>query len=133
MSSFSTRRNNREKIVLSLLILSIIFISHLSYADDIENTLRDKWTSMINHLKKGDIQNALNLISPHERAKYEKMFNALGTNLKIIVSTQIEFNVVEITDYEAKFELVTKEGGTIYSYEVTFLRDQDGKWWIYEF
>ncbi|MDP3298313.1 MAG: hypothetical protein Q8N09_12140 [Thermodesulfovibrionia bacterium] len=126
-------RSNREKIVLGLLILSIIFPLYLSYADNIENTLSDKWTSMINYLKKGDTQNALRLIHPDKRAEYEAMFKALGTNLKIIVSTQIEFNVREITNYDAKFELVTNEGGTTYSYEVTFLRDQDGKWWIYEF
>ena len=132
MSSFSTK-NNMGKIILSLLILSIISPLCLSHADNIENTLRNKWASMINYLKKGNEEDALRLIHPDKRAEYEAMFKALGTNLKIIVSTQIEFNVVEITNYDAKFELVTDEGGTTYSYEVTFLRDQNGKWWIYEF
>lgn len=132
MFLFSTR-NNMEKIVLGLLILSIIFISHLSYAADIEKTLRDKWSSMIDFLKKDDTQNALRLIHPRNRAKYEEMFKALGVNLKFIVSTQIKFNVVEITNYNAKFELATNEGEINYSYEVTFLQDQNGKWWIYEF
>ncbi len=126
-------RNNKEKVILGLLLFSIIFSLHLSYADNIENTLKDKWNSMINYLKKGDTQDALRLIHPDKRAEYEAVFKALGTNLKIIVSTQVEFNVVELTNYDATFELVTNEGGTTYSYDVTFLRDQNGKWWIYEF
>ncbi len=88
---------------------------------------------MTNFLKKGDTQNALRLIFPARRVTYKVMFTALGPKLPAITSTQVDFEVLEIREDTAKCELTTNENGKTYSYEVIFLRDQNGNWWIYDF
>ncbi len=122
-----------KSLVLCLLIAAIAFPISLSSADDIFETLRDKWTAMTDSLKKGDTQSALGYIYPGSRIAYKEMFEAIGPEVKAITATQTGFKIKEIREDYAKCELTTEENGTTYSYEVVFLKDKDGNWWIYEY
>jgi hypothetical protein len=61
------------------------------------------------------------------------MFNYLIDQLPSIVTTQTAFTLNYITNNIAKYELVTNETGITYSYEVVFIKDEKGIWYILEF
>jgi PKD repeat protein len=100
---------------------------------ELDNLLRGKWTSMKNSLSTKDIENALTYISAHTKTSYREMFNALIDQLPLIVSTQIDFNLISIKNKVARYELVTAENGKIYSYEVIFINNTNGIWMINDF
>ncbi len=100
---------------------------------DLDTLLRAKWTAMTNSLSNGDTATALTYIFSGTRTLYEEMFNALIDQWPSIVATQTEFNRISITNNVAKYELVTLENDTTYSYEVIFIKDENGIWMIMEF
>ncbi|NOZ69713.1 MAG: hypothetical protein GXP46_10835 [Deferribacteres bacterium] len=100
---------------------------------ELDALLRAKWNAMTNSLRNGDTATALTYISSGSRASYEEMFNALAGQLPAIVATQTGFNRISIKDNTAKYELVTLENGTTYSYEVIFIKDKNGLWLIQDF
>jgi len=102
-------------------------------ATQLDALLRAKWEAMTNSLSIGDTTTALTYISSDTRATYEDMFNALTGQLPSIMSTRTEFNLISIKDTAAKYELVTLENGTTYSYEVIFIRDTNGIWMIRDY
>ncbi|MHA2219826.1 MAG: hypothetical protein ACXACY_28350 [Candidatus Hodarchaeales archaeon] len=106
----------------------------LAPGSPLDNHLKNKWRLMTDSLKKGDHDEALALIHPDKRNTYSQMFEVLGSQLPFIVSTEVELQPRELrAQYYALYELVTIENGTKYSYEVVFVRDSDGTWWIYEY
>ncbi len=42
-------------------------------------------------------------------------------------------SLISITDNRTEYELVTLESDTTYSYEVIFIKDENGIWMIMEF
>ncbi|MDP3298312.1 MAG: carboxypeptidase regulatory-like domain-containing protein, partial [Thermodesulfovibrionia bacterium] len=102
-------------------------------ASQLDALLKAKWEAMRNSLSIGDTATALTYISSDTRASYQEMFNYLINQLPSIVATQTAFNLNYITDNIAKYELVTNENGTTYSYEVVFIKDENGIWMIKEF
>ncbi len=98
-----------------------------------DTLLRGLWTSMTNSLLNGDTATALTFILPASRASYQQMFDLLSDQLPSITATQTELNFISMRDGQAKYELVTSENGTPYSYEVIFESDSNGLWLIKEF
>lgn len=99
----------------------------------IANSLKDTWNSHVALLKKGHTENALKYVCPIMRPQYSEMFKALGSNIKQIVATQIDLKVLYVFENMAKCELTTNEKGQLYSYEVTFVKDQTGAWCISQY
>ena len=114
-----------------IMVLSIVAIS--SVADDIDHQLRSKWNEMTSFLKQGNTEKALELIHPAKRNNYAIVFQATRDKLPQITSTQVDFKVIKIYDDYAQYELIAKEKGELYSYEVVFEKAQYGKWYIKEF
>ena len=100
---------------------------------EIDSLLRSMWTSMNNSLASGDIQTALLYITPASRPSYEVMFNALISQMPSILATHREFNLIYIKSKEAKYELVTLEGGELHSYDVIFTKYENNVWGIDDF
>lgn len=98
-----------------------------------DNLLRDKWTTLIDSLARGDGNAALGVISSRAKPMYEAMFSSLGGQLPSIAATAEEFNLVSISNKRGKYELVTRENGTLYSYEVVFVKEDTGLWALHEF
>lgn len=101
--------------------------------EEMDALLKGKWMSMINALNSGDTTKALSQISSNSQAAYKTMFGVLSSQLPSILVTAREFNLIKITDNVAKYKLLTSESGKTYSYEVIFIRDNDGLWKIKEF
>ncbi|MBI5213916.1 MAG: carboxypeptidase regulatory-like domain-containing protein, partial [Nitrospirae bacterium] len=73
--------------------------------------LKGKWDGMKGALMTGDITTALSYISSATKIAYQEMFNALSSQLPLIVSTQTEVNLISIVNDVAKYELVNVENG----------------------
>ena len=101
--------------------------------EEMDNLLGNKWTSMIDALRRGDTKTALTQIATDSQASYKTMFSALSGQLSFILATAREFSLVTITDRVAKYKLLAIEGGKTYSYEVIFIMDDNGLWKIKEF
>ncbi|HDH11841.1 MAG TPA: hypothetical protein ENG83_06555 [Nitrospirae bacterium] len=123
-----------RKIIILLIAISTISI-YQAYANDrdLDKQLRNKWNLMITYLKEGNKEKALELIDPFTRKDYAVMFEALKDQMPQIVSTPVDFKLIEIRDNFAKYELITKEKGILYSYEVIFFERIKGQWFISEF
>lgn len=104
--------------------------------NEIDKVLRNKWSTMISYLRQGNFDKALELFHPLKRKDQSLIFQALKSEWPKIVAEQIEFNRIQINDEEgyAIYELVTKEKGGKYSYEVNFGKDpQNDIWYIMDF
>jgi hypothetical protein len=100
----------------------------------IDDELKNKWRSMSDYLRSGNTEQALELIHPRMRSDYKQMFQALGSQLPHIVSQEVEIQFRKIvTQTYVQYELITIENGEKYSYDVFFIRDFEGTWWIYEY
>lgn len=99
----------------------------------LDRLLRSKWNKLTGSLAINDSTTALNTIFSKARPNYQDMFNALAGQLPAIVSTQQELNLVSVTDKRVKYELVTHENGSLYSYDVIFIREDNGLWAINDF
>ena len=98
-----------------------------------DSLLQGKWTSMINALNNGDAPAALEEIVDEPQPSYQTMFSVLGNQLSSILNSFVDLSPVSIEGQVAIYELVTDEGGIIYSYELVFVKDQEGIWRILEF
>ena len=123
----------RTIVASYLLMTTTLILVDLSRADDTATILKDKWTAMTNSLKGGDTEGALKHIFPRQRAEYRAMFDVLRPKLKAITETEVDFKVLEIREHKAVAELTTKENGDLHSYQVIFVKDGNGNWWIYEY
>ena len=101
--------------------------------NDLDALLQAKWNAMNNYLSIGDTSAALTYISSATRSDYEQMFNVLTSQLPAIVATETSFNLLSINGNKAKYKLMTNENGTIYSYDVILVRDQNGIWMIHNY
>ncbi|GBD96186.1 hypothetical protein BMS3Abin06_01069 [bacterium BMS3Abin06] len=133
-SAIHQKRRMMRKIIILLIAISTISI-YQAYANDrdLDKQLRNKWNLMITYLKEGNKEKALELIDPFTRKDYAVMFEALKDQMPQIVSTPVDFKLIEIRDNFAKYELITKEKGILYSYEVIFFERIKGQWFISEF
>jgi hypothetical protein len=100
---------------------------------EMDSLLRNKWMSMTGSLSNNNATSALTYISSVSRTSYQAMFSAILDQLPSIMSTQTGFNLISIKNNAAKYELITSENGTTYSYEVTFIKDTNGLWMIMKF
>ncbi|HDH05385.1 MAG TPA: fibronectin type III domain-containing protein [Nitrospirae bacterium] len=100
---------------------------------ELDTLLRSKWEAMRAALAVQDITTALTYISSGARTSYEEMFNAITDQLPSITATQTDFNFISATDNLVKYELVTMENDTTYSYDVIFIKNKDGIWMILEY
>ncbi|MBI5674557.1 MAG: fibronectin type III domain-containing protein, partial [Nitrospirae bacterium] len=102
-------------------------------ATQLDALLSAKWEAMRSSLSIQDTTTALIYISSETRASYDEMFNAVVDQLPSIVTTQTAFTLISIKENVAEYELVTSEGGIIYSYEVIFIKNENGIWMIQDF
>lgn len=99
----------------------------------LEALLQGKWEALINALSTNNANNALNVLHSKARSRYQEIFAVLGAQLPSIVASRQEFNFISANSKRAKYELVTNENGITYSYEVLFLKEDNGLWSLFEF
>lgn len=99
----------------------------------LDTLLKGKWSDMTSSLMIQDTTTALTYISSFTKSQYEQMYAILFDQLPGITVTQRELNFLYTIDNITKYELVTLKDGTLYSYEVTFIKDKDGTWKILQY
>ncbi len=98
-----------------------------------DTILQEKWKVLVDGLAAENVTNALSVIHSKARSTYQAMITALGGQLQSIAASQRQFNIISVNNRRAKYELITNENGTLYSYEVLFIREGNGLWALYEF
>jgi hypothetical protein len=95
---------------------------------ELDTLLQNKWTTMKNALRSGNVSGAASHIVLRRRSTYEAMFNAFIIPLANIdqVLTNITFR--NQRGIEAEYEMMVNQGGVQYSYMVLFAIDEDGVW-----
>lgn len=99
----------------------------------IDGLLRGKWNKVNSALVSGDATTALNAISSRARPNYQAIFTELAGQLASIISTHQEFSLISVSQHRAEYELITLENGSTYSYEVVFVKEDNGLWALHEY
>lgn len=101
---------------------------------EIESQLRQIWTAMSAKLVSGDIEGALDYFVDGVKDRYRKTFKEMGKNkLNAIFSNISDFHLGVLYDRKAECGAIRIEGGKRYSYPVSFVRQDNGRWKIYGF
>jgi len=99
----------------------------------VDAILKGKWEGMKARLMAGDIDGALGYFSDKAQNKYREIFGLLKYQLPTILPTFVEFNIVDIYEVIAEYEIVANEGGTLYSYPGILIKTGSGKWKFRDF
>ncbi len=97
---------------------------------DVDAMLRGVYATLIQRLKAGNIESALNLVSGGMREKYRAVFTALQPNLATVVDQLGTIQGGGIGEGFAEYVLTRQENGVTKGYLIQFLRGEDGVWRI---
>lgn len=101
--------------------------------DEIDALLKGKWEGMKAELVNGNIEGALKFFVERSKERYRSIFEALKDQLPVILGTFIEFNIVNVYDIIAEYEIVANENGQLYSYPGVFIKNGNGIWKFKDF
>ena len=99
----------------------------------IDIVLQEKWADMKEELVKGNIEGALEFFIERSKDRYRSVFEALEDQLPVIMETFIEFNIVNVFENIAEYEIVANEGGVLYSYPGVLIKNGNGIWKFRDF
>ncbi|MGB5157501.1 MAG: hypothetical protein WBN77_08690, partial [Desulfobacterales bacterium] len=99
----------------------------------IDALLRAKWAALKNALQRGDIDSAIMMMHPSSRVKYQNIFNLVQDNLATIMTNCTGLEFVSMNNEIARYELKSLENGEVYIYRLSFIKDENGIWFIREF
>jgi len=102
-------------------------------ATELDTLLRAKWNAMKTALANQDVEGALGYFIDRSKDRYRTIFNAIGNQLPVITGTFIEFNVVNVYENVAEYQVVADESGVLYAYPGIFIKDGDGIWKFKDF
>jgi len=100
---------------------------------EIDALLKSKWEAMREALNNKDIGGALGYFVERSKERYRSVFDALKDQLPSIITTFIEFNISDVYENIAEYEIVANENGVLYSYPGVFLRGAGGLWKFKDF
>ena len=97
--------------------------------------LKAKWDNMKSALAAGNISDALNYIALAARSTYQQQFQALADAgiLNLAISDMGDFSLNQFMGNAALGDMQITVNGVVYSYAVTFIKDDDGIWRIQSF
>ena len=101
--------------------------------EQIDALLKGKWEGMKGALAEGDIEGALKYFIGRSKERYGIIFSALKDQFPTILQTFVEFNIVNVFENIAEYEIVANENGVLYSYPGIFIRGGDGIWRFKDF
>lgn len=95
--------------------------------------LRKKWEGMKSALKNKDTEGALSYFVDDSKERHRSIFEALTGQLPAILDTFMEFNVTDVYENLAEYEIVANENGVLYSYPGLLVKDRNGIWKFRDF
>ncbi len=96
-------------------------------------SLVQQWNDMKAALKRGDIPGALGFIASQSRARYRQVFQVLAADLPNVENILTDIRPMEARPNEVIFEMVRVDGGVEKSFDIRFVRDDDGAWRLRSF
>ncbi len=93
-----------------------------------DQLLRGLYTGMLDRLRVGDIESALNAVSGGMRDKYRSIFTALKPNLPTVVNQLGTLQAGTIGEEMAEYVLIRNQNGTSRAFLIYFLKGEDGVW-----
>lgn len=96
----------------------------------IDAQLRNVYNNMLDRLRVGAIDGALNRLTPVMQDNFRPVFQALGSNLTTVVDQLGTIAGGQITEALAFYTVVRDENGTQMGYPVYLIRGVDGIWRI---
>lgn len=107
--------------------------SYVVVIDDVNATdtmLRAVYTTMLDRLRVGNVEGALNAVTGGVRAKYETVFNTLKPDLSVIVDQLGTLKGGAVGEEMAEYVLVRNQAGQPKAFLIYLLRGEDGVWRI---
>ena len=98
-----------------------------------DSLLRGKWDGMREELVNGNIEGALEFFIVRSKDRYRGIFEALKDQMPAIMGTFIEFNIDNIFENIAEYEIVANEGGVLYLYPGILIKNGNGIWKFRDF
>ena len=92
-----------------------------------------KWTGMLSALGNGDISSATGYFNPVVQSVFNQRFSAIALSLPQFILNMGPFNLERIIDSIAEGDLRITKDGVTYSFQVLFIRDENGTWGILSF
>jgi len=94
---------------------------------------QDIWEQFKSALAVGDIDRAVSYISEISRSKYYDIFVDIESNLPGFAAGMGQLILISSTPDHVKYEMLHQNGGQTYSFPVTFVKEDDGNWKIFNF
>jgi hypothetical protein len=91
------------------------------------------WEQFKEALTTGNINEAVTFISVISRDKYSDIFYAIEPNLPDFVAGMGQMILSSSTLGEVEYEMLHEDGGQTYSFPVTFVKEDDGIWRVFNF
>lgn len=98
--------------------------------EGMDSSLQAKWTGMKTALASSDVEKAVGYYAESSRDNYRQQFTAMAAQLPQIAADMGPITLERIDQTSAIYDLRTVRNGTVYSFQLTFVRDGDGIWRI---
>ncbi|MBI4843955.1 MAG: hypothetical protein HY809_06495 [Nitrospirae bacterium] len=102
-------------------------------AAELNTLLNGKWEGMRSSLLNQDVERALGYFAERAKDKYRRIFTALENKLPEITGNFVEFNILDVYENSAEYEVIANENGIFYSYPGTLIKDGSGIWKFKDF
>jgi hypothetical protein len=106
-----------------------VIVNVLDYPQT-NNFFTQKWEGLKNALTLGDIAGATSYFTPAVQALYSQRFSQIAASLPSLAEKMGSFTLVKMTDAIAEGDLRSEKDGVSYSFQVLFIRDENGNWGI---
>ena len=100
---------------------------------ELDALLKGKWDGMKEKLKNQDTEGALGYFVERSKERYRQVFETLKDQMPVIIETFIEFNIINVYENAAEYEIVANENGVLYSYPGMLIKDENGIWKFKDF
>jgi len=108
-------------------------VVHVFDRPGLDSLLQAKWGNLRDALRRGDIAQALALISERSRTRYQQALAALTPDLPAIDAILTDVRFMRARELEAIFEMSRTDAGLLKTFEVRFHVDADGFWRLRSF
>jgi hypothetical protein len=99
----------------------------------LDNLLRAKWEGMRAKLSGGDIEGALVFLDDSVKQAYRDLLNILSAVLPTIAEQISNIQFIEYMGEATIYDIRTNQDGIEYSFQLLFMKDMNGFWWINSF
>ncbi|MBI9090255.1 MAG: hypothetical protein JEZ12_13645 [Desulfobacterium sp.] len=96
----------------------------------LDTLLRAKWQKMLGSLSAGDTGTAAACIASGVRGTYQYNFDLLSSHLGAFADSFHDMQLIRIAGSKAEYNVQGNQSGTMYSFYVVFIKDNDGIWRI---